>query len=116
MLLQFVFGPLAALSQAPHCFKCLQTCSSGSLIGLSSFSPPDTVVVSHPPGRQVIRGCAVGDKHAGRAAVPGSVQRAGPQVCHGRELPGPAGQLRGQTVSTGHGGQRYIETEKTGAV
>lgn len=66
-------------------------------------SPPDTVVVSHPPVCQVIRGCAVGDKHAGRAAVPGSVQRAGPQVCHGRQLPGPAGQLRRQTVSTAWG-------------
>lgn len=63
-------------------------------------SPCDIVVVSHPPVCQVIWGCAVGDKHAGRAAVPGPVQRAGPQVCHGRWLPGPAGQLRRQTVST----------------
>ena len=45
----------------------------------------------------------MGDQHAGRAAVPGPVQRAGPQVRHGRRLPGPAGQLRRQTVSMSEG-------------
>lgn len=50
---------------------------------------------------QVVWGGAVGDQHAGWAAVPGPVQRAGPQVRHGRRLPGPAWQLRRQTVSTG---------------
>lgn len=58
------------------------------------------IVVSFPPVCQVIWGRAVGDQHTGRAAVPGSVQRTGPQVRHGRRLLGPAGQLRRQTVST----------------
>lgn len=50
------------------------------------------------PVCQVIWGRSLGDKHAVRAAVPRPVQRAGPQVCHGWRLPGPARQLPRQTV------------------
>ncbi|KAJ8374615.1 hypothetical protein SKAU_G00051950 [Synaphobranchus kaupii] len=42
---------------------------------------------------QVVWGGFVGDQHARRAALPRIVQRAGPQVRHGRGILGPAGQL-----------------------
>lgn len=47
---------------------------------------------------QVVWGGSVGDQHAVGAAIPRPVQRAGPQVRHGRRLPGPARQLPRQTV------------------
>lgn len=60
---------------------------------------PRVSVVSRPLVFQVVWGRAVGSQHAGRAAVPGPVQRAGAQVRHGRRLPGPARELRRQNVS-----------------
>ena len=42
------------------------------------------------PCCQVLWGGAVGDQHSSRAALPGPVQRAGPQVRHGGGIPGPA--------------------------
>lgn len=42
----------------------------------------------------------MGDQHACRAALPGTVQRASAQVCHGWRIPGQTGELSGENVST----------------
>lgn len=42
----------------------------------------------------------MGDQHTCRAALPGTVQRASAQVCHGRRLPGQTGELSRENVST----------------
>ncbi len=42
----------------------------------------------------------MGDQHACRAAIPGTVQRASAQVCYGRRLPGQTGELFRENVST----------------
>lgn len=65
-----LLSPSPALIPPPLCRRCLQM--------LSPHSPADHAVVSNLPVSQVIWGRTVGDKHIGRAAVPRSVQRAGP--------------------------------------
>lgn len=48
---------------------------------------------------QVLRSGAVGDRHAGGAAVPGHDQRAGAALRHGRGAAGKARQLSRHAVS-----------------
>lgn len=55
--------------------------------------------VNISPSLQVVWRRTVGDHHAGGAAVPGSVQRAGSEIRHGGSLPGPAGELPREDVS-----------------
>lgn len=52
-----------------------------------------------PPCVQVVWRCAVGDRHAGGAALPGSVQRAGAALRHGRRPAGEAAELPRHAVS-----------------
>lgn len=52
-----------------------------------------------PPCVQVVWRCAVGDRHAGGAALPGSVQRAGAALRHGRRPAGEAAELPWHAVS-----------------
>lgn len=48
---------------------------------------------------QVLRCGALGDRDLGRTALPGLIQRAGAQVCHGWWGPGGAGELSPSAVS-----------------
>lgn len=47
---------------------------------------------------QVIWGCFVGNSHSGRAALPGSVQRASPSLCNGGRTAGETTELSRHAV------------------
>lgn len=62
--------------------------------------PPNADAGLRPPtALQVLRRCALGNSDAGGAALPGPVQRASAQVCHGRRGPRGAGELSPSAVS-----------------
>lgn len=67
---------------------------------LAGSSPGCSVLTRVLALLQVLWRGPLGDQQFSGAAVPGPLQRAGAEVCNGWRVPGSAGQLPGEAVSS----------------